>query len=302
MKLLITGGSGTLGQKITKLALSKNYQVNILTRNKKLSSNESGLEYFYWNPSLSIIDDNCFLGVDSIINLSGYNVFCYWSNKNKSKILKSRIESTSFILSQIKEKNIEIKSFVSASGIAAYKDSLTDISSEDHGVNIPSSFINQVVNKWESKVRDYEKILPEVSFSILRVGLVLSNSGGLFKITKNLSKLFLLSPLGIGNQWQSWIHIDDVSIIFLRSIENDEKGIFNLVSPNPVTQEDLLKKIALFNNSKVIFPNIPTFLVKAIFGEMSELVLSSQKVRSNRLNDYVFKFSEIDEAIRDLSN
>jgi len=301
MKLLITGGSGTLGQKITKLALSKNYQVNILTRNKKLSSNESGLEYFYWNPSLSIIDDNCFLDVDSIINLSGYNVFCYWSNKNKSKILKSRIESTSFILSQIKEKNIKIKSFVSASGIAAYKDSLTDISSEDHGVNIQSSFINQVVNKWESKVRDYEKILPEVSFSILRVGLVLSNSGGLFKITKNLSKLFLLSPLGIGNQWQSWIHIDDVSIIFLRFIENDEKGIFNLVSPNPVTQEDLLKKIALFNNSKVIFPNIPTFLVKTIFGEMSELVLSSQKVRSNRLNDYVFKFSEIDEAIRDLS-
>ena len=302
MKLLITGGSGTLGQKITKLALSKNYQVNILTRNKKLSSNESGLEYFYWDPSLSIIDDNCFLGVDSIINLSGYNVFCYWSNKNKSKILKSRIESTSFILSQIKEKNIKIKSFVSASGIAAFKDSLTDISSEDHGVNIPSSFINQVVNKWESKVRDYEKILPEVSFSILRVGLVLSISGGLFKITKNLSKLFLLSPLGTGNQWQSWIHIDDVSIIFLRSIENDEKGIFNLVSPNPVIQEDLLKKIALFNNSKVIFPNIPTFIVKAIFGEMSELVLSSQKVRSNRLNEHVFKFSEIDEAIKDLSN
>jgi uncharacterized protein (TIGR01777 family) len=302
MKLLITGGSGTLGQKITKLALSKNYQVNILTRNKKLSSNDSGLEYFYWDPSLNIIDGNCFLGVDSIINLSGYNVFCYWSNKNKSKILKSRIESTSFILSQIKEKNIKIKSFVSASGIAAYKDSLTDISSEDHGVNIPSSFINQVVNKWESKVRNYEKILPEVSFSILRVGLVLSNSGGLFKITKNLSKLFLLSPLGIGNQWQSWIHIDDVSIIFLRSIENDENGIFNLVSPNPVIQEDLLKKIALFNNSKVIFPNIPTFIVKAIFGEMSELVLSSQKVKSNRLNDYVFKFPEIDYAIRDLSN
>ena len=302
MKLLIAGGSGTLGQKITKLALSKNYKVNILTRNKKLSSNYSGLEYFYWDPGQGIIDYNCFVGVDSIINLSGFNVFCYWSNKNKSKILKSRIESTSFILSQIKERNIKIKSFVSASGIAAYKDSLTDISFEDHGVNIPNSFINQVVIKWESVVRDYENILPEVSFSILRVGLVLSNSGGLFKISKNLSKLFLLSPLGVGNQWQSWIHIDDVSLIFLRSIENNEKGIFNLVSPNPVIQKDLLKKIALFNNSKVIFPNIPTFLVKAIFGEMSELVLSSQKVRSIRLNDYVFKFSKIDEAIKDLSN
>ena len=90
--------------------------------------------------------------------------------------------------------------------------------------------------------------------------------------------------------------------IFLRSIENDEKGIFNLVSPNPVVQEELLNKIALFNNSKIIFPNIPAFIVKAIFGEMSELVLSSQKVRSNKLKDYNFKFSNIDKAIKDLSN
>jgi len=302
MKLLITGGSGTLGQNITQLAISKNYQVNILTRNKNLSSNKNGIKYYYWDPSQKIIDHNCFDGVDSVINLSGYNVFCYWTNKNKSKILESRIESTSFILSQIKERNVKIKSFVSASGIAAYRDSLSVVSTEENGVDIPSSFINQVVIKWESKVRDYEEILPDISFSILRVGLVLSNYGGLFKISKNLSKLFLLSPLGSGNQWQSWIHVDDVSIIFLRSIENGEKGIINLVSPNPVIQKDLLKIIALNNNSKVILPNIPSLLVKTVFGEMSELVLSSQKVRSNRLNDYVFKFSKIDLAIKDLSN
>jgi len=302
MKLLITGGSGTLGQNITQLALSKNYQVNILTRNKKLSSNKNGVKYYYWDPKLKIIDHNCFDGVDSVINLSGYNVFCYWTNKNKSKILESRIESTSFILSQIKERDIKIKSFVSASGIAAYSDSLSIVSTEDNGVDTPTSFINQVVIKWESIIRDFEEILPDISFSILRVGLVLSNYGGLFKISKNLSKLFLLSPLGSGNQWQSWIHVDDVSIIFLRSIENGEKGIINLVSPNPVIQKDLLKIIALNNNSKVILPNIPSLVVKTVFGEMSELVLSSQKVRSNRLNDYVFKFSKIDLAIEDLSN
>ena len=302
MKLLITGGSGTLGQNITQLALSKNYEVNILTRNKKLFSNKNGIKYYYWDPNLKIIDHNCFEGVDSLINLSGYNVFCYWTNKNKTKILKSRIESTSFILSQIKERNIKIKSFVSASGIAAYSNSLSIVSTEDNGVDTPTSFINQVVIKWESKVRDYEKILPDISFSILRIGLVLSNYGGLFKISKNLSKLFLLSPLGSGNQWQSWIHVDDVSIIFLKTIENGEKGIINLVSPNPVIQKDLLKIIALNNNSKVILPNIPSLLVKTVFGEMSELVLSSQKVKSNRLNNYVFKFSKIDLAIKDLSN
>tara|TARA_B100001057_G_scaffold226781_1_gene227126 strand:+ start:9796 stop:10710 length:915 start_codon:yes stop_codon:yes gene_type:complete len=302
MKLLITGGSGTLGQNIAKLALSKNYQVNVLTRNKKLPSDENGVKYYYWDPRLKKIDYKCFDGVDSVINLSGYNVFCFWTNKNKSKILDSRVESTSFILSQIKDRNIKIKSFVSASGIAAYSNLPSVVSTEEHGVDIPSSFINQVVIKWESKVRDYEKILPEISFSILRLGLVLSNCGGLFKISKNLSKLFLLSPLGTGKQWQSWIHIDDVSTIFLRSIENNEKGIINLVSPNPVIQKDLLRIIALNNNSKVIFPNIPTFIVKTFFGEMSELVLSSQKVRSERLNDYVFKFSKIDLAVKDLSD
>ena len=302
MKLLITGGSGTLGQNITKLALSKNFQVNILTRKKKLNSNKNDVKYYYWNPSLKIIDNKCFNGVDSVINLSGHNVFCYWTKKNKSKILESRIESTLFILNQIKERNIKIKSFTCASGIAAYKDSLSFVSTEYHGVDTPSSFINQVVIKWESKVKDFEKILPEISFSILRVGLVLSNYGGLLKISKNLSKLFLLSPLGTGNQWQSWIHIDDVSTIFLRSIEKNEKGIINVVSPNPVIQKDLLRIIAEYNNSKVIFPNIPTFMVKTIFGEMSELVLSSQRVKSNRLNNYVFKFSKIDLAVKDLSN
>ena len=159
-----------------------------------------------------------------------------------------------------------------------------------------------ILIKYDKKNLKYQKILPEISFSILRVGLVLSNHGGLFKISKNLSKLFLLSPLGTGNQWQSWIHIDDVSIIFLRSIENNEKGIINLVSPNPVIQKDLLRIIALNNNSKIIFPNIPTFIVKTFFGEMSELVLSSQKVKSQRLNHYVFKFSKLDLAVKDLSS
>ena len=301
MKLLIAGGSGTLGQEITNLALSKKYQVHILTRNKKLISKNINLKYFYWDPYSEEIDINCFKGIDTVINLAGFSVFNLWTIKNKSKILNSRLGSTCFILKQIKEKGIKLKSFINASGIAAYSSSLSKVSSENDSKNIKDSFINQVVVKWESKVLEFEKKLPEISFSILRIGLVLSKSGGVFKISKNLSKIFLLSPLGTGNQWQSWIHIKDVAGFFIKCAENNHRGVFNLVSPNPITQNELLRKIAFYNKSLIIFPNIPDFIVKIFFGEMSELVLSSQKVISNNLNDFIFKFPKIDDAIKDLS-
>ena len=302
MKLLITGGSGTLGQEITKLAIANNYQVNILTRNKKLVSNNISLKYYYWNPTEEEIDVECFNGVNSVINLAGFSVFKLWTKKNKSKILNSRLTSTFFILKHIKERGIKLNSFISASGIAAYSDSISKTSSEKNSVSIPDSFINQVVVKWESKVLEFEKQLPDISFSILRIGLVLSKEGGVFSISKKLSMLYALSPLGRGNQWQSWIHIDDASSIFLRSINNTSKGVFNLVAPNPVVQSELLRKIALYNSSAIILPNIPKFIVKLFFGQMSELVLSSQKVISNNLNDYNFKFPDIDSAIKNLSN
>ena len=301
MKLLITGGSGTLGQEITNLALAKKYQVHILSRNKKLISKNINLKYFYWDPYSEEIDINCFNGVDTVINLAGFSVFNLWTTKNKSKILNSRLDSTYFILKKIKEKGIKLKSFVNASGIAAYSNSLTRVSTEDDSKNIKDSFINQVVIKWESKVLEFEKKLPEISFSILRIGLVLSKSGGVFKISKNLSKIFLLSALGKGNQWQSWIHVVDVANFFLKCTEKNYRGVFNLVSPNPITQNELLRKIAFYNRSQIIFPNIPKFIVKIFFGEMSELVLSSQKVISNDLNDFIFRFPKIDDALKDLS-
>ena len=301
MKLLITGGSGILGQEITNLALAKKYQVHILSRNKKLISKNINLKYFYWDPYSEEIDINCFNGVDTVINLAGFSVFNLWTTKNKSKILNSRLDSTYFILKMIKEKGIKLKSFVNASGIAAYSNSLTRVSSEDDSKNIKDSFINQVVIKWESKVLEFEKKLPEISFSILRIGLVLSKSGGVFKISKNLSKIFLLSALGKGNQWQSWIHVIDVANFFIRCAEKNYRGVFNLVSPNPITQNELLRKIAFHNRSQIIFPNIPKFIVKIFFGQMSELVLSSQKVISNDLDDFIFRFPKIDDALKDLS-
>ncbi|MBL6654777.1 MAG: TIGR01777 family protein [Flavobacteriaceae bacterium] len=301
MKVLITGGSGTLGKEIANLVFKKKYEVNILTRNKNLKSHNPQLKYYYWNPKKEDIDLNCFNNVDCIINLAGFSVFNLWTKTNKTKIIDSRVGSTNFILDVILKKNIKIKSFVNASAIAAYRDSSDFTSSEKDSINNPNSFINQVVLKWEGEVKKFESKLPDISFSIMRIGLVLSKSGGLYKMCKMLSKLFILSPIGSGNQWQSWIHEKDAAKIILSSCENSWRGTYNLVAPNPVKQNELINKIAIFNNSKVIFPNIPSIIIKLVFGKMSEIILSSQKVKSIKLSESDFSFKHIDDALKDLS-
>ena len=301
MKVLITGGSGTLGKEIANLVFKKKYEVNILTRNKNLKSNNPQLKYFYWNPKKEDIDLDCFNDVDCVINLAGFSVFNLWTKVNKNKIFDSRVGSTNFILNILQKNKIKIKSFVNASAIAAYRDSSDFISSENDSINNPNSFINQVVVKWEGEVKKFESKLPDISFSIMRIGLVLSKSGGLFKICKMLSKFLILSPLGSGNQWQSWIHEQDAAKIILLSCENSWRGTYNLVAPKPVKQNELINKIAIFNKSRVIFPNIPSFIVKLVFGKMSEIILSSQKVESIKLTESQFSFKNIDDALKDLS-
>ena len=301
MKVLITGGSGTLGKEIANLVFKKKYEVNILTRNKNLKSHNPQLKYYYWNPKKEDIDLDCFNNVDCIINLAGFSVFNLWTKANKTKILDSRVGSTNFILDVILKKNVKIKSFVNASAVAAYRDSSDFTSSENDSINNPNSFINQVVVKWEDEVKKFESKLPDISFSIMRIGLVLSKSGGLYKTCKMLSKLFILSPIGSGNQWQSWIHEKDAAKIILLSCENSWRGTYNLVAPNPVKQNELINKIAIFNKSRVIFPNIPSFIIKSVFGEMSEVILSSQKVKSIQLSESDFSFKHIDDALKDLS-
>ena len=296
MKVLITGGSGTLGKEIANLVFKKKYEVNILTRNKNLKSHNPQLKYYYWNPKKEDIDLDCFNNVDCVINLAGFSVFSLWTKANKTKIFESRVGSTNFILDVILKKNIKIKSFVNASAIAAYRDSSDFTSSENNSIDNPNSFINQVV-----EVKRFESKLPDISFSIMRIGLVLSKSAGLYKICKMLSKLFILSPIGNGNQWQSWIHEKDAAKIILSSCENSWRGTYNLVAPNPVKQNELINKIAIFNKSRVIFPNIPSFMVKLVFGEMSEVILSSQKVKSVKLSESDFSFKNIDDALKDLS-
>ncbi len=302
MKLLITGGTGTIGKEIINLALKDGVDVNVLTRDKNLNSKRKGLKYFFWNPEKEIIDYKCFDEIDTVINLAGFNVFNYWTKKNKSKILNSRLKSTEFILHEINKKKIKLRSFISASGIQAYKDSYFKYYTENDSEPDENSFLNKVVINWESKVLEYEERMPFTSFSIMRVGLILSNEGGLYKVSKKLARFYLLSPIGSGNEWQSWIHVNDAARAFIRCSKEYWKGTYNLVTPNPVTQKVMLKSIAGSVNRKIIIPNISIKLAYLLLGEVTQILNSSQKVKPLMLSQKNFKynFSNLDQAIINL--
>jgi len=304
MKLLITGGTGIIGKEIINLSLIEGFNVNVLTRDKSLRSKRVGLKYFYWNPDAKVINHECFEGVNAVINLSGFNIINYWSKKNKLNILNSRVRSTEFILSEINKRNIKLKTFISASGIAAYKSSYSNFYTENDSMSDKNSFLNQVVVKWESKVLEYKKEMPSTSFSIMRIGIVLYREGGIYKISNNLGRFYLLSPIGDGKQWQSWIHINDLARAFIISSKESWEGVYNLVSPNPVTQKVMLESIAKNINRKIIFPNIPVKLVSLLLGEVIEVINSSHKVDAKmlRLKGFRYNFSNLEQALTNLSS
>ena len=288
MKILIAGATGLIGNDVIDLCLEKNIEVNFLTTNKDKLNFRPDINGYYWNPGNAEIDSNCFENVSAIINLAGAPIAQKWTDTNKHNILQSRIDSINTLYTALKNYGpSQVKSFISASAIGIYPDSLTTYYIETESES-SEGFAGQVVEDWEKTARNFEELVPNVS--LVRIGLVLSDKGGaLLKIAGAVNK-YVGAAFGSGEQWQSWIQLRDLSRMFLYIYENELSGIYNGVAPNPVTQNKLLKELAKVLNRPLIFPNIPKFALRLLFGEMSEILLSSQRVSSKKIETKGFEF------------
>jgi len=299
MKILITGATGLIGKKLTSDLLSKGYSVNYLTtRNSQIKSSNK-INGYYWNPEKEIIDLECFKDVDTIINLAGSNIAKRWSRSNKLKILKSRTQSLNLLKDSILKNNLNIKKIISASAIGIYPSSFDRVYTENTNL-ISSSFLGKVVREWELAVNSFNGL--KIEIAIVRIGLVLSKDGGILSKSLFPIKFGVGSFFGSGMQWQSWIHIQDISNIFCHILKNDLVGIFNGTSPNPITNKDFTIKLSKFLNRPLIFPNLPKWLMSLILGEMHIIIFESQNITCDRLNKtkFKFKFDDFDHAIADL--
>ena len=299
MKILITGATGLIGKKLVKLLLAKNHSVNYLSTSISKIESKPNYKGFYWNPEQSKIDENCIYEVDIIIHLAGANIAKRWTNAYKQKIIESRILSSELLYNLVKKNPNQVKQFVSASGTAVYPESFDKVYDETTKAT-EDSFLSNVVKKWEESANRFQVLGLKVCK--LRTGIVLSNVGGALPEMVKPIKMGFGAAMGNGRQMQSWIHINDLVDMYCFIIENQLEGVYNAVTPNPVSNQDLTTVIAKTLKKPLFLPNIPQFIMKLILGEMSYLLFSSKNLSAQKIIDkgFQFQFSKIKEAIVDL--
>ena len=299
MKILITGATGLIGSELVKLLLSKNHSVHYLTTSNAKIKEEPNYKGFYWNPQEGKIDERCIEGVDVIIHLAGANIAQRWTNKYKQEIIESRTLSSELLFNLIKKSPNQVKQIVSASGTAIYPESISQVYDETT-TESEDSFLSNVVKKWEESVDTFQVL--GIKVCKLRTGIVLSNKGGALPEMVKPINLGFGGAMGTGKQIQSWIHITDLVAMYYFSIEKQLEGIFNAVSPHPVSNQELTKVIAKTLKKPLWLPNIPEFVMNLILGEMSYLLFSSKNLSSIKITNsgFQFQFPKIDKAINDL--
>ena len=213
--------------------------------------------------------------------------------------LKISVESTNLLFDTLSKNDHQIKHIVSASAIGVYPSSLQKLYFEEEE-KIDDSFVSKVVVQWESAVNNFKDLGLKVSK--IRIGLVMAENGGMLEKLKEPVNFNIGAPLGSGKQWQSWIHIKDLTQIFLYVLENQLAGTFNGVAPNPVTNKEMTQEVAKQLDKPLWLPNVPKFVLKAAFGEMSTLLLSSQLVSSKKIEGqgYHFEYVHLQPALEDL--
>ena len=301
MKLLITGATGLVGSSIVEKALNEKIEVNFLTTDKNKITTSKTLNGFYWNLNQEYIDPKCFEGVNRIIHLAGASISKKWTAANKIEILDSRIDSTNLLKKGIDEFAGEtVKTLVAASAVGIYPSNFEVIYREEIEIGIPENFLQEVVQKWETSLNELSSSV--MSFSKFRIGLVLSRKGGILPTLALPVKLFIGVAFGTGKQWQSWIHIDDLSQMLLNAAKQNWQGTFNAVSPNPVSQNELIDNVGKALGRPVFLPNLPNSLIKLLLGDRSSLVLNSQKVSAEKVlaKGFVFQYGNLKLSLKAL--
>ncbi|OJJ17175.1 TIGR01777 family protein [marine bacterium AO1-C] len=297
-KILITGGTGLIGKRLTQFLLEKDYSVRYLSRSKR---SIKGVEVFEWHPQEGKIDKEAFADIDGIVHLAGAGVADKrWTDSRKKEILESRTQSTTLLVSTIEALGISPEVFVGASAIGYYGidtgEQLLDESSQAGG-----DFLANVTKQWEESSEEFTK--KGIRAVKVRVGVVLSTeSGALPKLLQPI-RLGLGAPLGSGKQYLSWIHIDDIARIFLYALENDQlQGAYNGVAPNPVTNAEMTKMIASVIHRPAFLPNVPSFMLKIMLGEMASIVIDGNRVSSKKIanSGFEFKFPDLKQALEQL--
>jgi uncharacterized protein (TIGR01777 family) len=301
--VLITGGTGMVGQSLTNLLLAKGYEVIVLTRQKKQSS-RTHFSYAQWDVKKGWIDPSAIAAADYIIHLAGEGVADKrWTTARKKAILDSRVDSSALIVKSLKDNPNKVKAIVAASAIGWYgpdneKSIQTGFVETDP---VDSSFLGDTCKLWEESMHPVKEM--GIRLVTIRIGIVFNNKGGALAEFIKPARFGAAAILGDGKQMISWIHQQDLNRLLLFALEQEQViGVYNAVAPDPVNNATLTKAIVQrFHKWSIPF-NVPSFILKIMLGEMSVEVLKSAKVSAAKIiaAGFSFDYASMDEALDDL--
>lgn len=298
-RVCITGGTGMIGKVLCRVIEDAGYELKIITRRRNENIRYPVVE---WNVSSRGIDIEALRDADHFIHLAGASVAKgRWTYARKKEIRESRINSTQLLYDALKKLDKKPESFVSASAIGVYGHDTGSILVDEERMKPGDDFLATVVKEWESAVDNIGEL--GIRVVKIRIGVVLSKEGGVLPRLLLPVKYGLGAPLGNGEQYISWIHINDLCRIFLRAVNNDSmKGIYNAVAPNPVTNRELVRAIAHKMRRPLWLPGIPGFVLRSMMGEMASIVLGGNRVSSKKIEStgFEFQYNYIVEALDDL--
>ncbi|HBV04462.1 TIGR01777 family oxidoreductase [Mammaliicoccus lentus] len=296
-RILITGGTGLVGSELVDYYLANNDEVYVLTRSDR-DSNNTSLYYINWSKENW---EKAIPKIDVVINLAGASLMNRWTEDSKETIMNSRIESTNRLFKFFEAQDYAPEVLFNASAVGYYPPSKV-VSYDEYDQFLSHDFLSTVVERWEETALLFKELGTRVVIG--RFGIILSNKGGALTTMVKPYKFFVGGSLGSGEQWMSWIHLEDLKEAITTLINNkDKQGVYNICSPNPVRQKVLGKTIAQTINRPHFLPG-PKFALRAVLGEQSTMILDVQRVFPKKLLEmrFPFKYPEIDEAIKDLLN
>lgn len=304
--VLITGGTGMVGQQLTSLLLEKGYEVILVSRRfGTMQVAGKTVALAQWDLDRQTIDATAIAKADHIIHLAGAGVAeKRWTNKRKQEILESRTKSSALLVKALNEMPNQVRSVISASAIGWYgpDEEIKLAKSFTEDMSAYPDFLGDTCKAWEQSITPVEAIGKRLVK--LRIGIVLSDTGGALTEFKKPLRLGVAAILGSGKQMISWIHVKDLCRLFIYAMENESmQGIYNAVAPSPVSNKELTISLAKQMRGKLFIPfHVPAFLLKIILGEMSIEVLKSATVSSKKIEKqgFVFNYPTIEEALKDV--
>lgn len=295
----ITGGTGFVGQHLVQQLLAKGNKVVIFSRKERNSDNPN-ITYAQWDPSNKSIDQEALSHINAMVHLAGEGIADKrWTEERKKAIVRSRVDTTKFLVDALKKYATNCTTFVSASATGYYgPDDGGEPFTEKSSYH--DDFLGNTCKLWEESALTAEGAFRTV---IIRIGIVLGKEAGAFKEFAQPMSMGVMPILGSGKQVVSWIHVDDLAGLFAKAaIDDAMKGIYNGVAPNPVAHKKLMKTIARTKGGIKIPIYVPAFILKIMLGGMSVEILKSCTVSSEKTEQigYNFNYPNIEIATKDL--